>query len=99
MCFSANLGRHFMTSNSFGRHFYPDFQQIKTYGDALAPTTHPPPGTTVFHNSIKGKCVIYQDRFEKEILQLFGHPENSEGFSIISVSIFEVSIVDEQKQT
>jgi len=31
-------------------------------------------------------------------LQLFGHPENSEQFSIISVIIFEVNIVDEQKK-
>jgi len=32
-------------------------------------------------------------------LQLFGHLENSESFSIISVIIFEVNIVDEQEQT
>jgi len=32
-------------------------------------------------------------------LQPFGHPENSESFSVISVIIFEVNIVDEQKQT
>jgi len=31
-------------------------------------------------------------------LQLFAHPENSEECSIISVIIFEVNIVSEQKQ-
>jgi len=33
------------------------------------------------------------------LLQLFAHPENSKRFSIVSVIIFEVNIVDEQKQT
>ena len=32
-------------------------------------------------------------------LQLFWHPENSEWFFIISVTIFKVNIVDEQKKT
>jgi len=31
-------------------------------------------------------------------LQLFAHPKNSEWFSVTSVIIFEVNIVDEQKQ-
>ena len=42
MCFSANLGRHFLKSSNVGSHyyanhqgFYPDFQQIKTFGGAL----------------------------------------------------------------
>jgi len=40
-----------------------------------------------------------QDRLETNLLQLFWYPENSECFSLISVIIFAVSIVDEQKQT
>jgi len=31
-----------------------------------------------FHNSIRGNFVVYQDRLETNLLQLFGHPENSE---------------------
>jgi len=42
--------------------------------------------------------MVYQDRLETNLLQLFGHPENSELFSIIFVIIFEVNVVDEQKQ-
>jgi len=42
--------------------------------------------------------MVYQDQLETNLLQLFGHPENSEWFSVISV-IFEVNIVDEQKKT
>jgi len=34
-----------------------------------------------------------------KFIQIFGHPENLEWFSIISVIIFEVNNVDEQKQT
>ena len=37
-----------------------------------------------------GNFMVYQDRLEINLLQLFGHPENSEWFSIISVIIFEV---------
>ena len=50
MCFSANLGRHFLKSSNVGSHFYayfqgccPDFQQITTFGGALAPSSPPPP--------------------------------------------------------
>jgi len=43
--------------------------------------------------------MVYQDRLETNLLQQFAHPENSEQFSIISVVTFEVSTVDEQKQT
>ena len=50
-----------------------------------------------FHNSILGNFKVYQDRLETNLLQLFGQPENSELFSIISVIIFEVNIIDEQK--
>jgi len=67
MCFSANLGRHFLKSSNVGRHFYayfqgccPDFQQIKTSGVRLHPTSN----TSAFHNSIKGNLVVYQDRVE-----------------------------------
>jgi len=52
-----------------------------------------------FHNSIIDNFMVYQDRLETNLLQLFGHPEISEWFSIISVIIFEVNIVGEQTQT
>jgi len=42
--------------------------------------------------------MVYQDRLETNLLQLFVHPENSEWLSVISVIIFEVDVVDEQKQ-
>jgi len=42
--------------------------------------------------------MFYQDRLETNLLQTFANPKNSEWFSIISVIIFEVSIVFEQKQ-
>jgi len=64
MCFYANLGRHFLKSNNVGRHFCPDFQQIKTLGVALA--THAPPAPTPLH------------RLETNLLQLFQNPESSE---------------------
>ena len=60
-----------------------------------APTTN----TSAFHNSIAGNFMVYQDRLETNLLQIFRHPGNSEWFSIISVIIFEVNIVDEHKQT
>jgi len=59
---------------------------------------HPTSNTTAFHNSIIVNFVVYQDRIETNPLQLFEHPENSEWFSIISVSIFEVNVVDQQKK-
>jgi len=52
-----------------------------------------------FHNSIIGNFLVYQDKLETNLFQLFRNPANSEWFSIISVIIFEVNIVDEQKQT
>ena len=58
----------------------------------------PPPNTIAFHNSVIGNFMIHQDRLETNLLQLFRHSENSELFSIISVIIFEVNIVDELKQ-
>ena len=42
--------------------------------------------------------MVDQDRLEINLFQLFGHPDNSEWYSVISVIIFEVNIVDEQKQ-
>ena len=67
---------------------------------ALPPFKRDARGVEVpFHNSIIGKFMVYQDRPEINLLQLFGHPDNSECFSIISVIIFEVNIVDKQKQT
>jgi len=31
-----------------------------------------------FHDSILGNFMVYQHRLETNLLQLFGHPENSE---------------------
>jgi len=39
--------------------------------------------------------MIDQDRFETNLLQLFVHTQNSQGFSQISVINFEVNIVAE----
>ena len=33
-----------------------------------------------FHNSIIGNFMVYQDRVEVNLLQLFAHPENTECF-------------------
>jgi len=45
-----------------------------------------------------GNFIVFQDRIETNLLQLFEQQENSEWFSIISLIIFEVNIVAEQKQ-
>ena len=55
-------------------------------------------GGVAFHNSIIGHFIVYQDHLETNLLQLFAHPENSDWFSIIFAMIFEVNIVEEQKQ-
>jgi len=56
-------------------------------------------GTEVpLHNNIIGTCMVYQYGIETNLLQLFAHPEISERFSIISVIIFEVNNVAQQKQ-
>jgi len=55
-------------------------------------------GGGAFHNSIIGNFMIYDDRFETNLLQLFAHLENSEWLSINSVIIFEVNIAAEQNQ-
>jgi len=51
-----------------------------------------------FHNSIIGNFIVYQDRIETDLLKLCAHPENSEWFTVISVILFKVNIVAEQKQ-
>jgi len=50
-----------------------------------------------FHNSIIGNFMFSRNQLATNLLQLFAHPQNSESFSIISVILFEVSIVAEQK--
>jgi len=42
--------------------------------------------------------MVYQDRLETNLLQLFVHSENSDGFSIICVIMVEANIVSEKKQ-
>jgi len=37
--------------------------------------------------------MVYQDRIETSLLQLFVHPETSDWFSRISGIIFEVNVV------
>jgi len=54
--------------------------------------------TVSFYEDIIGNFMVYQDRTETYLLQLFTHPESSEWFSIISGIIFEVNMVAEQKQ-
>jgi len=42
--------------------------------------------------------MVYQDRFETNLLQLLEHPSNSEWFSIIYATLFKVNVVVVQKQ-
>jgi len=84
MCFYANLGRHFLKSNNVGHHFpgfsglLPRFSANQNFlGCACNPCTTTS-NTTTFHNSIIGNFVVYQDRLETNLLQLFWHPENLE---------------------
>jgi len=51
-----------------------------------------------FYYSIIDNFMFWQDRIETNLLQLFTQQKNSEWFSIISIIIFEVNIVTEQKQ-
>jgi len=53
----------------------------------------------LFHNSIMGNFMVYQDRFETNLLQLFAQQEHSEWLSVISAIIFEVNNAAEHKQT
>jgi len=45
-----------------------------------------------------GNFMVYQDRLETYLLQLFTHPDTSEWFSIVSVINFEVNHLAKQKQ-
>jgi len=45
-----------------------------------------------------GNFILYQDRIETNLLQLFAQQENSKWFSIISAVVFEANIVAEWKQ-
>jgi len=49
------------------------------------------------HNSIISNFMIYQDRLERNLLQLFANTENSEWFSMISVISLEVNIFTEHE--
>jgi len=40
----------------------------------------PTSNTTTFHNSISGDFVVYQDRFERKLLQLLGHQKIQKDF-------------------
>jgi len=51
----------------------------------------------LFRYSIMVNFMVYQDRIETNLLQLFAQQENSEWFSIISISVYEINIVAEQK--
>jgi len=48
-----------------------------------------------FHNNIIGNFMVNQYRIEKNLQ----HPENLEGFSVISVITSEVNIVAKKKQS
>jgi len=48
-----------------------------------------------YHREFYGQ----QDLVETNLLQLFTHTQHSEWFSTLSVIVFEVNIVAEQKQT
>ena len=105
MCFFANLGVIFWSQTTLGAIYSRIFRNLLRFstnqnfrGCACTPCT-PTSNTTTFHNSIIGNFMVYQDWLETKLLQLFEHPENSEWFSTNFVIIFEVSIVDEQKQT
>ena len=77
----------------------PGFSANQNFWVCACTLCTPTSNNTAFHNSIIGNFMFYQDQLETYLLQLFGHPENSEWFSILYVAIFEVNIVDEQKQT
>jgi len=52
----------------------------------------------LFHFSIIGNFMVYQDQIEINLLQQLAQQENSEWLSNISVIIFEINIHGEQKQ-
>ena len=47
----------------------------------------------LFDNNIICNFMVYQERFETKLLQLFAHPESSEWFSIIPIIIFELTSI------
>jgi len=104
MCFSENRGRRLLKSSNVGHHFYTDYKgvgKIFNKSKLLSVRLHSQPpnsNATTFNNSIISNFVVYQDRLETWSLQLFEHAENSECFSIISVIIFEVNIVDDRSK-
>jgi len=49
-------------------------------------------------NNIAGNVMVHPYRIETNLLQLFAHPESSEGFSVIYVIIFEINIAAKQKE-
>ena len=101
MCFFANLGASLWSQATLDAIFsriFRVYSKSKLFGVRSPPCTSTS-NNTAFHNSIVGNFVVYQDRLETNLLQLFGHPEDSKWFSVISVIIFPVNIVDEQKQT
>jgi len=51
------------------------------HGGSIAPQPFKKGATgaeVLFHNSTIGNFMVYQDRLEINLLQLFRHPENSE---------------------
>jgi len=88
----------FWRQTTSGAIFAQLFSKSKLLGLRLQPM-NPHSNTTAFHNSIIGNFIVYKHRLETNLLQLFRHPDNSEWFSIIYVIIFDVNMVDEQKQT
>jgi len=55
-------------------------------------------GGILFHIRIIGNFMVYKDRLETNLLQLFVHPQNSQWFSTSSAIIFEVNAINAQKQ-
>jgi len=66
----------------------PRFLGNQNFWGCVSNPCTPTSNTTVFHKSIIGNFMVYQDRLEANLLQLFRHSENPEWFSIISVIIF-----------
>jgi len=58
--------------------FLPRFSANQTFWGCACTHCTPTSNTTAFHKSIIGNFVVYQDRLEINLLQLFGHLENSE---------------------
>ena len=100
--FMQTLSTIFWSKATLGAIFtriFRDVAQMFSKSKLLRCACTPTSSTTPFHNSIISNFVVYQDRLEINSLQLFEHLENSEWFSMISVIIFAVNIVDEQKQS